>query len=116
MRSTISAILVVVVALVPGCGGSKQPSTNAPPAKLVSLSAPPSGSAAIAIANDEGEDGQWSRPAKDYASSRYSKLDQINARNVGNLRVSFTFSTAVNRGHEAAPLVLNNTMYVVTPY
>src|SRR5207237_2339766 len=74
---------------------------------------PPS---AIVIPNDETEDGQWTRPAKDYASSRYSKLAQINATNVGALRVSFTFSLGVNRGQEAAPLVVNNTMYVVTSY
>ena len=28
----------------------------------------------------ERDDGQWIRPAKDYASTRYSSLDQINAR------------------------------------
>jgi lanthanide-dependent methanol dehydrogenase len=72
--------------------------------------------AAIRIANDETDDGQWTRPAKDYASSRYSQLGQINATNVGALRVSFTFSLGVNRGQEAAPLVVNNTMYVVTAY
>src|SRR5260221_3922948 len=98
MHSTVASVLAVAIALCSACGSSKQPGTNAPPAKLVSLAAPPSGSAAIAIANDEGEDGQWTRPAKDYASSRYSKLDQINAANAGNLRVAFTFSTAVNRG------------------
>jgi lanthanide-dependent methanol dehydrogenase len=72
--------------------------------------------AAIRIANDETDDGQWTRPAKDYASSRYSQLGQINATNVGALRVSFTFSLGVNKGQEAAPLVVNNTMYVVTAY
>src|SRR5205807_723156 len=27
-----------------------------------------------------------------------------------------TFSTGVLHGHEAAPIVVNNTMYVITPY
>ena len=71
---------------------------------------------AVRIANDETDDGQWARPAKDYASSRYSQLGQINTTNVGALRVSFTFSLGVNRGQEAAPLVVGGTMYVVTPY
>src|SRR5437868_12695246 len=31
-------------------------------------------------------------------------------------KVAWTFSTGINRGHEAAPLVVNNTMYIVTPY
>jgi PQQ-dependent dehydrogenase (methanol/ethanol family) len=55
-------------------------------------------------------------PAKDYASTRYSGLEEINAGNVKNLKVAWTFSTGVNRGQEAAPLVVGNTMYVVTPY
>ncbi len=62
------------------------------------------------------DDGQWVRPAKDYASTRYSTLDQINNGNVQNLKLAFTFSTGLTRGHEAAPLVVNNTMYVVTPW
>lgn len=62
------------------------------------------------------EDGQWTMPAGDYASTRYSGLDQINAGNVGNLRPVFTFDTGIDRGHEAAPLVVGSTMYVVTPF
>jgi lanthanide-dependent methanol dehydrogenase len=62
------------------------------------------------------DDGQWTRPAKDYASTRFSTLDQINPSNVKNLKLAFTFSTGMTRGHEAAPLVVNNTMYIVTPF
>jgi PQQ-dependent dehydrogenase (methanol/ethanol family) len=64
----------------------------------------------------EAEDGQWIMPAKNYASTRFSGLDEINTENVKNLKVAWTFSTGVNRGQEAAPLVVNNTMYIVTPY
>jgi len=64
----------------------------------------------------EPDDGQWIRPAKDLASLRYSTLDQINTGNVKNLKVAWTFSTGLDRGHEAAPLVVNNTMYIVTPW
>ena len=49
------------------------------------------------------DDGQWLRPAKDYASTRYSTLDQVNNGNVQNLKLAFTFSTGLTRGHEAAP-------------
>ncbi len=64
----------------------------------------------------EADDGQWVRPAKDYASTRYSTLNEITAQNASNLRVAFTFSTGLTHGHEAAPLVVNNTMYIVTPW
>jgi PQQ-dependent dehydrogenase (methanol/ethanol family) len=62
------------------------------------------------------EDGQWTMPAKDYASTRFSGLNEITPANVGQLKVTFTFSTGINKGHEAAPLVVGNTMYVVTPF
>jgi len=62
------------------------------------------------------EDGQWTMPAKDYASTRFSGLNEINKSNVGSLKLVWSFSTGVLRGHEAAPVVANNTMYVVTPY
>jgi hypothetical protein len=61
----------------------------------------------------EKDDGQWVRATKDYANTRYSTLDQINTANVGSLKVAWTFDTGVARGQEAAPIVANNTMYVV---
>ena len=68
------------------------------------------------IPNADGDDGTWIRPAKDFASTRFSQLAQITTANASQLRVVGTFSTGVTRGHEAPPLVVNNTMYVVTPY
>ncbi len=65
---------------------------------------------------NQPDDGQWVMPAKNYASTRFSTLDQINTSNVKNLKLAWTFSTGQTRGHEAAPLVVNNTMYIVTPF
>ena len=59
---------------------------------------------------------QWVMPAGDYANTRYSKLNQITADNVGKLQVAWTFSTGVLRGHEGGPLVVGNMMYVHTPF
>ncbi|MDQ3919964.1 MAG: methanol/ethanol family PQQ-dependent dehydrogenase [Acidobacteriota bacterium] len=69
-----------------------------------------------ATAASAPEDGQWPMPAKNYASTRFSGLDEINTGNVQNLKVAWTFSVGVNRGQEAAPIVVGDTMYVVTPY
>ena len=55
-------------------------------------------------------------PAKNYASTRYSNLDQITIANVKSLKPAFEFSTGTLHGNEAAPLVVNNTMYIVTPF
>jgi PQQ-dependent dehydrogenase (methanol/ethanol family) len=58
----------------------------------------------------------WVMPTGDYANTRYSKLNQITAANVGKLQVAWTFSTGVLRGHEGGPLVIGNLMYVHTPF
>jgi alcohol dehydrogenase (cytochrome c) len=59
---------------------------------------------------------QWALQTGDYANTRYSKLKQITADNVGKLQVSWTFSTGVLRGHEGSPLVVGDVMYVHTPF
>ena len=59
---------------------------------------------------------QWAIQTGDYANTRYSTLDQINRSNVGDMRVAWTFSTGVLRGHEGSPLVIGDIMYVHTPF
>src|SRR5438874_11947409 len=70
----------------------------------------------VAQIQNQPDDGQWTMPAKNYASTRFSTLDQINTSNAKNLQLAWSFSTGLTRGHEAAPLIVNNTMYVVTPW
>lgn len=60
--------------------------------------------------------GEWHASGRDYANSRYSPLNQINTGNVARLRIAWTFSDGTLHGHEAAPLVVGDTMYVVTPF
>jgi lanthanide-dependent methanol dehydrogenase len=91
--------------------------------RAISLTALAIGLAAVApaSANDEvmkltADPNQWVIQTGDYANTRYSKLDQINASNVGKLQVAWTFSTGVLRGHEGSPLVVGNVMYVHTPF
>jgi lanthanide-dependent methanol dehydrogenase len=59
---------------------------------------------------------QWVMPAGDYANTRHSALKQITAANVGKLQVAWTFSTGVLRGHEGAPLVIGDMMYLHGPF
>ncbi|NVO23116.1 methanol/ethanol family PQQ-dependent dehydrogenase [Donghicola sp. C2-DW-16] len=74
-----------------------------------------------ALANDDlraqiDNPAQWAIQTGDYENQRYSELDQINAGNVADLKVSWTFSTGVLRGHEGSPLVVGDTMFVHTPF
>jgi lanthanide-dependent methanol dehydrogenase len=76
-----------------------------------------SASACTRDAAAQGEaPGEWLRPARDYAGTRFSPLDRITPQNVAQLGVKTTFSTGFVRGHEAAPLVAQGTMFVVTPF
>jgi len=77
--------------------------------------------AGTAYANDDlikmsQNPNDWVMPSRTYDAQRYSPLKQINAGNVGKLQVAWTFSTGVLRGHEGAPLVVGNVMYVHTPF
>jgi lanthanide-dependent methanol dehydrogenase len=60
--------------------------------------------------------GEWRLPAGDYAHVRFSPLAQINTGNAANLKAITTLATGVAKGHEGGPLVVGDTMYVVTPF
>src|SRR5271170_2753049 len=77
--------------------------------------------AGYASANDEltklsADPNQWVMPAGNFAGTRYSELKQINAENVHKLAPAWTFSTGVLRGHEGAPLVIGDMMYLHGPF
>ncbi len=69
-----------------------------------------------ASAQQPADDGDWTMPAKNFAGTRYSSLSTITATNAPRLHPVWTFSTGVLGGHEGQPLVVHNTMYVVTPF
>ena len=58
---------------------------------------------------------QWVLQTGDYANQRFTKLDQINRDNVKNLKVAWTFSTGVLRGHQAARRSWSATSCTSTP-
>jgi PQQ-dependent dehydrogenase (methanol/ethanol family) len=79
------------------------------------------GAVATASANDEllvmqDNAAWWVMPNGNYDATRFSSLSHINADNVGDLKVAWTFSTGVLRGHEGGPLVIGDTMYIHTPF
>ena len=111
-RSRLLALIAVAASLAALAACDRKPAPPVGPAHEAAV--PPGGTGATAMI--PAEDGQWTMPAKDYASTRFSGLSEITVNNVQNLKVAFTFSTGVNKGHEAAPLVVGTTMYVVTPY
>jgi PQQ-dependent dehydrogenase (methanol/ethanol family) len=103
----------VLVLILASCDREPTPERRPATAQPAAAAAPSGARATTAV---EAEDGQWTRPAKSFSSLRYSGLDQINTSNVAKLQPAWTFETGVLRGQEAAPIVANNTLYVVTPY
>ena len=106
LRAALAGIAVFL-------GATCTPNRTEPPRSTENrvLTAPTGAS----VAADQ-EDGQWTMPAKNYSSTRFSGLQDINTGNVANLKLAWSFSTGVLRGHESAPVIANNTMYVITPY
>lgn len=116
-RIFLSCVVICSVSFTFSCS-SKNPerSRTSPTASQSPQQSSNTGQATVPQFASGTEDGQWTMPAKNYASTRYSGLDEINTGNVKHLKAAWTFSTGVNRGQEAAPIVAGNTMYVVSPY
>ena len=89
-RTPVLALAAAATFLL-GCGSSSEPAKATDHRTTVPVSA---------VATPD--DGQWLMASKDYANNRFSGLSEINAGNVRNLQLAWTFSTGVLRGHEAA--------------
>jgi alcohol dehydrogenase (cytochrome c) len=62
------------------------------------------------------EPGNWLMTRGNYQGWMYSPLDQINTANASSLKPVWAFSTGVDSGHEAPPIVNDGVMFVATPY
>ncbi len=82
------------------------------PLALAALALPGYAFANADVAKLTGDPKNWAMQAGDFYNQRYSKLTQINKDNVKNMKVAWTFSTGVLRGHEGGPLVIGDTLYV----
>jgi len=109
----VKATLLLLLAVLLGACDSGPQEKQAPDATKASAT----GKAMLpAFSTAANEDGQWLTPQKDYANTRFSGLAEINLSNVDQLKAVTTFSTGFLNGHEAPPLVIGDTMYLVTPF
>jgi len=86
------------------------------PLALACLAVPGVSLANADVAKLTKDPKNWAMQAGDFANQRYSALKQITKDNVKDLRVAWTFSTGVLRGHEGGPLVIGDTLYVHSPF
>ena len=103
-----SAALALALA---GAGCGKLPTTHAEPTAASAPGALPSIHTVSPLPA-----GEWTLPSGDLAATRFSTLDQINTSNVANLKMVANVATGIPHGHEGGPLVLNNTLYMITPF
>ncbi len=57
------------------------------------------------------EPQNWLMHGGTYREQRFSPLDEINTKTVGQLGLAWSFDTNTNRGLEATPLVIDGVMY-----
>ncbi len=58
----------------------------------------------------------WPSYGLDYAETRFSKLDQVNAANVKDLGLVWSYNLESNRGVQATPVVVDGIMYVTASW
>ena len=61
------------------------------------------------------KDNGWLMYRRNYESTGYAPFDLINTANVAKLKVAFDMQSDLSQGHEAAPVVNGNYMFVTTP-
>jgi alcohol dehydrogenase (cytochrome c) len=116
----LSCLPFLVIHTTSSSAGDAAPPT--PPTQTAVVEAPPTSQPG----NDQAKPhapgfasaggNEWQSPGANTGLTRFSSLSDINAQNVSKLVSSFTFSLGVNRGQEAAPLVVGSTLYVVSAY
>ena len=70
------------------------------------------GAATTTFAADEG----WPMYGHGYDNTRFSPLKQIDTKNVGKLKLAFSFQLGSLRSNESSPIVIGDTMYVSTSW
>src|ERR1700722_12327922 len=110
---SILRMLVVTCAFATALTAAPQ-TPQAPPAAPVPLSLQ-NYKSVTAERLKHPEDSDWLMIRRTYDGWGYSPADQITPENVARLQPVWVFSTGVNNGHEAAPVINNGVMFVGTP-
>ena len=107
------ALVVFIGAALAACS----PPAAAPPPPA----APPAKSAAAVdmtrLLAADAEPGNWMAPGRDYAEQHFSPLKNIDADNVKQLGLAWSYDLdTAHRGQESTPLVIDGVMYVTSAW
>ena len=70
----------------------------------------------ILLSACQNQNEDWGSYGKDLTNQRYSKLNQINIKNVNNLELAWQYQTGIRATFQATPLVYKGIMYVSLPF
>jgi PQQ-dependent dehydrogenase (methanol/ethanol family) len=60
--------------------------------------------------------GNWMSHGRTYSEQRFSPLDKVNADNVKDLGLAWSYELSTNRGVEVTPIVVDGVMYVTSAW
>jgi PQQ-dependent dehydrogenase (methanol/ethanol family) len=101
--------LIATLLVVAGCHDVDRPTASgASSGKL--------NDAKIVLEQTPPDDGEWTMAAHDFQNTRFSTLTDITTDNVKNLQIAWQFDIGTRVGAEGAPLVIGDTMYLITPF
>jgi quinohemoprotein ethanol dehydrogenase len=109
VKFTLAAAALALVATMPAGPASAQTAAKGSRDHIKAVTTPIDGAAIVANAATSKD---WPTISADYSETRFSKLSEINAANVKNLGLVWTYNLESKRGVEATPLVVDGIMYV----
>src|SRR3954467_13719979 len=68
------------------------------------------------LLNADKDASNWLHYGRDYQTTRYSPLKQVNKENIGKLRPVWNVSFGVLEGQDSQAVVVNGTVYVTTSF
>jgi len=112
MRAQLFSVLALAICLF-ACGGEDATDADAAAAAKAAAPAPPGVEAVddARLVAAASEPQSWLSYGGGYAEQRFSALDQIDASNVAQLGLAFSYDTNTTRGLEATPLVIGGVIY-----
>ena len=110
--ASVVLALGVALALSGGSASAQSPAKGSPN----HIKAVTSAIDSAAIEANTATSKDWPTIGLDYAETRFSKLNQINADNVKKLGLVWTYPLESERGIEATPVVVDGIMYQTAPW
>ena len=104
---------IIIAASLAGCGRDAGPETS--PDEAVAA-APTESVPAVQPGSNEAGSVNWPSFGLTTDEQRFSPLDQINRKTVGNLGLSWFRDMETNRAQEATPIVMDGVMYLTSTW